>query len=62
MAEYLETFITYFGLVDFWEETLTVQQVLGLSITAFIGAIITIAGIRCIFEIIKIVTDWSKFT
>lgn len=62
MAEYLETFITYFGLADFWEETLTVQQVLGLSITAFIGAIITIAGIRCIFEIIKIVTDWSRFT
>ena len=62
MSEYLETFIEFFGLGDFVTETLTVQQVLGLSITAFIGAIITIAGIRCIFEIIKIVTDWSKFT
>ena len=62
MAEYLETFIEFFGLGDFLTETLTVQQVLGLSITAFIGAIVTIVGIRCIFEIIKIVTDWSKFT
>lgn len=61
MSEYLETFISFFGLNDFFEETLTVQQVLGMSITAFIGAIITIAGIRCIFEIMKIVTDWSRF-
>ena len=61
MASYLEDFIEFFGVYDLLTETLTVQQVLGISITAFIGAIITIAGIRCVFELIKILTDWSKF-
>lgn len=61
MSSYLQDFIDFFGVSDFFTETLTVQQVLGLSITAFIGALITIAGIRCIFELIKILTDWSKF-
>ncbi len=61
MSEYLQDFIDFFGYSDIFTETLTVQQVLGYSITAFIGAIITIAGIRCIFELIKTVTDWSKF-
>lgn len=61
MASYLEDFIEFFGVSDLLTETLTVQQVLGISITAFIGAIITIAGIRCVFELIKILTDWSKF-
>lgn len=61
MSQYLTDFIDFFNLGDFFTETLTVQNVLGLSITAFIGAIITIAGIRCIFELIKILSDWSKF-
>lgn len=61
MASYLEDFIEFFGVSDLLTETLTVQQVLGISITSFIGAIITIAGIRCVFELIKILTDWSKF-
>lgn len=61
MSEYLTDFIEFFGLDPLFTETLTVQNVLGLSITAFIGAVITVAGIRCIFELIKILTDWSRF-
>lgn len=61
MSQYLSDFIDFFGLDVFFESTLTVQEVLGYSIVAFIGAVITVAGIRCIFELIKIVTDWSKF-
>lgn len=61
MSEYLQDFIDFFGMSDLFTETLTVQNVLGISITAFIGAVITVAGIRCIFELIKIVTDWSRF-
>lgn len=61
MSEYLTDFIEFFGLDPFFNGTLTVQNVLGLSITAFIGGVITVAGIRCIFELIKIITDWSRF-
>ena len=62
MSQYLEDFIEFFNLDSFYSSTaITVQQALGLSITAFIGAIFTIMGIRCVFELIKVVTDWSKF-
>lgn len=61
MSSYLQDFIDFFNLDTFFTGTMTVQEVIGYSITAFIGAIITIAGIRCIFELIKIVTDWSRF-
>lgn len=61
MAQYLIDFVNYFGISGFYDSTLTVQQALGMSIIAFIGCIITIAGIRCIFELIKTLTDWSKF-
>lgn len=62
MSQYLNDFIQFFNLDAFYSSTpITVQQTIGLSITAFIGAIFTIMGIRCVFELIKIVTDWSKF-
>lgn len=61
MSSYLSDFIDFFGIGDLFTETLTVQNVLGISITAFIGAVITVAGIRCIFELIKILTDWRNF-
>lgn len=61
MSEFLQDFIDFFNLGDFFTETLTVQNALGYTIVAFCGLIITIAGIRCIFELIKIVTDWSNF-
>ena len=62
MSQYLQDFIDFFDLADFFgSSVLTVQNVIGLSIVAFIGCIFTIMGVRCIFELIKIVTDWSKF-
>ena len=62
MSDYLSDFIDFFGLGSFFDGTaLTVQEVLGMSILAFIGCIITVLGIKCVFELIKILTDWSKF-
>ena len=62
MAAYLEEFIEYFNLDAFFgNSVLTVQMVLGYSITAFIGVLITLMGIRCIVEILKILFDWSNF-
>lgn len=62
MAEYLNDFIEFFGLSAFTDGTvLTVQDVLGLSIVAMLGAIFTLLGVRCVFELIKIVTDWGRF-
>lgn len=63
MSEYLQQFIEFFG-IDYLigNDPLTVQQVIGYQISGFIGALFMIAAIRCIFEIIKTVTDWRKFT
>ena len=62
MSTTLQDFIDFFGLSDFFGSgTLTVQNVIGLSIVAFIGAIFCIIGVRCILELIKIVTDWRNF-
>lgn len=62
MGEYLNDFIEFFGLSSFFDGTvLTVQEVLGYSTVAFIGAIFTVLGVRCVFELIKIVTDWGRF-
>ena len=62
MSNALSEFIDFFGLDVFFDgSVLTVQNVIGYSILAFIGGLITLLGIRCIFELIKIVTDWSRF-
>ena len=63
MSEYLEQFIEFFG-IDYLigSEPLTVQQAIGYQISAFIGALFMVAAIRCIFELIKTVTDWRKFS
>ena len=62
MGAYLNDFIDFFGLSAFFDGTvLTVQEILGYSIVAFLGGIFTLIGVRCVFELIKIVTDWSRF-
>ena len=60
MAEFLSDFIEYFGL-DYFGESITLQEMLGLIIISYIGLMLTMVGIRCIFELIKIVTDRSNF-
>lgn len=62
MSNYLDDFIQFFGLSGFFESTLTVQEVLGYSILAFIGALFMLAAIRCVFELVKTVTDWRSMT
>ena len=62
MSQYLSDFIDFFGLSDFFSGgSITVVQCIGLSIVAFIGCIFTIVGVRCVFELVKIVTDWRNF-
>lgn len=62
MSSYLSDFIDFFGLSSFFDGTvLSVQQILGYSIIAFLGGIFTLIGVRCVFELIKIVTDWGRF-
>ena len=62
MSTYLDDFIDFFGLSGFFESTLTVQEVLGYSILAFIAAIFMLAALRCVFELVKTVTDWRSMT
>ena len=62
MSNELQDFIDFFGLADLLDGTaLTVSQVIGISIVAFVGSIFCIIGVRCILELIKIVTDWRNF-
>lgn len=62
MSEYLTEFIEFFGLDNLLSaDPLTVQQVIGYQITAFIGAIFLLTAVACVFEIIKTVCDWRHF-
>lgn len=63
MSEYLQEFIDFFGLdmLLTGSNDPSLYQVIGLITVAFIGAIFAIMGVRCVFELIKIVTDWSRF-
>lgn len=61
MSEYLSDFIEFFGIDTLFSTAVTVQELIAYTTVAFIGAVITVAGIRCVFELIKIITDWSRF-
>ena len=63
MAEFLEEFIEFFGITNLIDPaaSITVQNFLGITVIAFIGCLFSIMGVRCVFELIKIVTDWSRF-
>lgn len=62
MSEYLTQFIEFFGLDAFFgESVLTVQECIGYSWVAFLGGIFLLFGARCVFELIKTVTDWRNF-
>lgn len=63
MSEYLLEFIDFFGLDTLLTGSSdpSLYQVIGLISIAFIGCIFAIMGVRCVFELIKIVTDWSRF-
>lgn len=61
MSQYLTDFIEFFGIDTLFSSAVTVQEMIAYTTVAFIGAVITVAGIRCVFELIKIITDWSRF-
>ena len=62
MSQYLSDFIDFFGLGGFFDgSVLTVSECIGITVVAFLGCIFTICGIRCVFELIKTVTDWRNF-
>lgn len=60
MSTFLQDFYDYFGLSTFGD-TITVQEALGVIIIAYAGLMLTMCGIRCIVELIKIITDRSNF-
>lgn len=60
MSTFLTDFAEYFG-VNYFGYNLTVQQALGVIIITYCGLMLTMCGIRCIFELIKIITDRSNF-
>lgn len=63
MSQVLSDFLTFFGLTDLYNMSseITVNQFLGLVLCAFFSLIFTIVGIRAILELIKIISDQSKF-
>lgn len=62
MGDILDDFINFFRLGDILSpDSLSVGSFIGHVTLAFFGLIFTIIGVRIIFELIKIVTDWSRF-
>ena len=62
MNDIIEDFLTFFRLDSLADtSSLSVGDFLGLSFISFFALVFTIIGIRIVFELIKIVTDWSRF-
>lgn len=63
MSSALNDFLTFFGLTNLlnMSDSITVNQFLGLTITAFFGMIFTVIGLKVILELIKILTNQVKF-
>ena len=62
MSYVLEQFIDFFQLDSLLDGSVSsVSGFLGLTILAFFGLIFTVIGVRIVFELVKILTDWSRF-
>lgn len=62
MSDVLQQFIDFFQLNSLVDGSIsTVSEFLGITILAFFGLIFSIIGIRIVFELVKILTDWSRF-
>lgn len=62
MYDVLEQFIDFFQLDGLLDGSISsVSGFLGITILAFFGLIFTVIGIRIVFELVKILTDWSRF-
>ena len=63
MSTTLSDFLTFFGLNDLlnMSDSITVNQFLGLVIVAFFAMIFTVVGLKAVLELVKILTNQTKF-
>ena len=63
MSQIVEDFLDFFSLSGLYNMSseITVSEFLGLVICAFFAMVFTIVGIRAVIELIKIISDQSKF-
>lgn len=63
MSQIVQDFLDFFYLDDLYNMSteITVSQFLGLVICAFIALVFVVVGLKAIIELIKIISDQSKF-
>lgn len=63
MSQAVQDFLDFFYLSDLYNMSsdITVNEFLGLVFCAFFALIFTVVGIRAVIELIKIISDQSKF-
>lgn len=63
MSSVVNDFLDFFSLSDLYNMSpdITVNEFLGLVFCAFFALIFTVVGIRAVIELIKIISDQSKF-
>lgn len=62
MSTVLQDFIDFFNLGAFLDtSSLTVGDFLGLVVVCMVALVFSCIGVRCIFEFIKIITDYNRF-
>lgn len=63
MSQVVQEFLDFFYLSDLYNMSadITVNEFLGLVFCAFFAFVFTIVGIRAVIELIKIISDQSKF-
>lgn len=63
MSQVVQDFLDFFYLSDLYNMSadITVNEFLGLVFCAFFALVFTIVGIRGVIELIKIISDQSKF-
>lgn len=60
MNDVVQDFLQYFGLDNFGSIT-TVGELLQSIVIVFVALIFVIVSVRIIFEMVKILTDWTRF-
>lgn len=63
MSSVVTDFLDFFSLTGLYnmDPDITVNEFLGLVFCAFFAMIFTVVGIRAVIELIKIISDQSKF-
>ena len=62
MNEVLSDFMDFFSLGGFSDTSLlSVGDFLGLVVIALVALVFCVIGVRCVFELIKILVDYNRF-